>query len=78
MIIVSLGQWALLFHGIVTIRSEWSDVAKTCVVQTVAPVEMQAIYMYSEFSAIVFIFILHSLGVRTKALKTYVESSNGD
>jgi len=51
MVAVSLGQWGLLIHGIVTIRSHWSDAAKTCVVETVATGEMGAIYIYSELSA---------------------------
>lgn len=52
LIVISLGQWSLLFHGIVTIRSRWSDVASACVVDAVHPLFTEVIYLYSEESAI--------------------------
>ena len=50
LILASLGQWGMLIHGIVTIRSQWSDVEGTCVVQTVSPKFMEVIFMYCESS----------------------------
>ena len=48
LVITSLGQWGILFHGIATVRSSWSDVAKSCVVDAVPPVYIELIYLYSE------------------------------
>ena len=50
LILASLGQWGILTHGIVTIRSQWSDVERTCVVETVFPKLMEVIFMYRESS----------------------------
>lgn len=48
LVITSLGQWGILFHGIATVRSSWSNVAKSCVVDAVPPVFIELIYLYSE------------------------------
>jgi len=50
LILASMGQWGLLIHGIVTIRSQWSDVERTCLVKTVSPKYMEAIFMYCKLS----------------------------
>jgi len=50
LILASMGQWGLLIHGIVTIRSHWSDVAGTCIVRTASPKFMEAIFMYCKLS----------------------------
>jgi hypothetical protein len=51
LVVASLGQWGILFHGIATVRSSWSDVAGACVVDEVPPVFIELIYLYSEYSA---------------------------
>jgi len=48
LVVASLGQWSLLFHGIVTIRSSWSDLARTCVVVDARHLFMVSVYLYSE------------------------------
>jgi len=48
LVIASLGQWGILFHGITTVRSSWSDAANACVVDAVSPVFLELIYLYSE------------------------------
>jgi len=48
--VASLGQWGILLHGIVTVRSR-SDVSKTCLVDYASPVFVKLIYLYSESSA---------------------------
>ena len=48
LVVASLGQWGILLHGIVTIRGNWSDVFKTCLVDYASPVFMKLIYLYSE------------------------------
>jgi len=48
LVLASAGQWGLLLHGIVIIRSSWSDAARACVVDTFSPVFMESMYLYSE------------------------------
>lgn len=48
LVLASMGQWGLLLHGIVIVRSSWSDAARACVVNAVSHVSMDAIYLYSE------------------------------
>jgi len=50
LILASMGQWGMLIHGIVTIRSHWSGVERTCIVETVSPKYMEVIFMYCELS----------------------------
>jgi len=47
LVLASMGQWGLLLHGIVIIRSSWSDVARACVLSAVPPAFMEAIYLYT-------------------------------
>jgi len=47
LVLASMGQWGLLLHGIVIVRSSWSDVARACVVNAAQPVFMEAIYLYT-------------------------------
>ena len=49
LVVASLGQWGLLFHGIVTVRSSWSDLAKTCVIVDVRHVFLESVFLYSEY-----------------------------
>jgi hypothetical protein len=48
LLLASMGQWGMLIHGIVTIRSQWSDVERACIVETVSPKFMEVIFMYCE------------------------------
>lgn len=48
LVVASLGQWGILFHGIASVRSSWSDVAGACVVDAASPVFIELIYLYSE------------------------------
>jgi hypothetical protein len=48
LLLASMGQWGLLIHGIVTIRSQWSDVERACIVETVSPKLMGAIFLSCE------------------------------
>ena len=48
LVLASLGQWAVLFYAIATIRSDWSDTTNACVVEKVPPVYYELIYIYSE------------------------------
>ncbi|KAG8956350.1 hypothetical protein FRC04_004431 [Tulasnella sp. 424] len=45
--ILSLGQWGILLHGVITVRASWSDVAKACVVTDTVPVFLDLIYVYT-------------------------------
>ena len=48
LVVTSLGQWGILFHGIAMVRSSWSDATNACVVDEVPPVFVELIYLYSE------------------------------
>jgi hypothetical protein len=50
LVLASLGQWAILFHGIVTVRSSWSDDANKCMLNHVPRALMGLMYMYSKSS----------------------------
>ena len=45
---LSLGQWAILFHGIATVRSTWNPLVQSCVVSETKAVFLTLIYLYSE------------------------------
>ncbi|KAF8302625.1 hypothetical protein DL93DRAFT_465819 [Clavulina sp. PMI_390] len=56
LVILSLGQWGILFHGIATVRSSWNATASACVVDAVPPVFVELIYLYTmSFDLIVLI-----------------------
>ncbi|KAG9004461.1 hypothetical protein FRB94_002332 [Tulasnella sp. JGI-2019a] len=44
---LSLGQWAILLHGIIIVDARWSPVAKGCVVVSAPPVFLNLIYIYT-------------------------------
>jgi len=46
LILASMGQWGMLIHGIVTIRSQWSDVERACIVEGAPPKFMEVIFLY--------------------------------
>lgn len=50
LVICSLGQWGILFHGISTVRSTWvanESGGGQCVVDAVRPIFVELIYLYS-------------------------------
>lgn len=57
LIVTSLGQWGILFHGIATVKSSWNPIAQACVVDEVAPVFVELIYLYSALSHISLLLI---------------------
>lgn len=44
--ILSLGQWGILLHGYVSVKSSWSPEAMTCIVDT-QPTWIKAMYVYT-------------------------------
>ena len=75
LVLASMGQWGLLLHGIVTVRSSWSDAARACVITSVSPVFMESIYMYSE-SLAQFLSPPSHCGRQKQDSKYHVECSN--
>jgi len=54
--VLSMGQWGILLHGIVTVNSSWSEQAMTCIVNSAQPAWINAIYVYTmSFDLIVLI-----------------------
>jgi len=54
--ILSMGQWGILLHGIVTVNSTWNEAAMTCMVNSAQPAWINAIYVYTmSFDLIVLI-----------------------
>lgn len=49
LIVIAMGQWAILFHGITTVQASWSDAVAACVVDAVPPVFTKLLFMYSAF-----------------------------
>ena len=47
--VASLGQWGLLFHGIVVVKGSWSNATGKCLIDAVPPLSLVLIYLYSEF-----------------------------
>lgn len=56
LIVTSLGQWGILFHGIATVKSSWNPVAQACVVDEVAPVFVELIYLYSALTPLCYYY----------------------
>ena len=46
--LMSLGQWAILFHGVATVHSSWVAAAGGCVVESTSQVFIELIYLYSK------------------------------
>lgn len=62
LIITSLGQWGILFHGIATVKSSWDPVASACVVNAVPPVFVELIYLYT-MSFDLIVLVLTTVGL---------------
>ncbi|KAG9043616.1 hypothetical protein FS837_009332 [Tulasnella sp. UAMH 9824] len=50
LVILALGQWGILLHGVITVHAVYSDVARSCVVTDTLPIFLDLIYVYSELS----------------------------
>ena len=50
LVIASLGQWGILFHGIATIRGSWNYGLNMCVIDSASPTLIELIYVYSKSS----------------------------
>ncbi|KAG8994081.1 hypothetical protein FRB90_000538 [Tulasnella sp. 427] len=47
LVLLALGQWGILLHGVITVHAQWSDVAKSCVVTDTLPIFLDLIYVYT-------------------------------
>ncbi|KAG8932921.1 hypothetical protein FRC02_000348 [Tulasnella sp. 418] len=47
LVILGLGQWGILLHGVVTVRASWSDQLGSCLVTGTLPVFLRLIYIYT-------------------------------
>ncbi|KAG8957783.1 hypothetical protein FRC03_009816 [Tulasnella sp. 419] len=45
--LLALGQWAILFYGVFTIRARWSDEAQACVIFGTYALALNLIYIYT-------------------------------
>ena len=71
LVVMALGQWALLLHSITTVHSSWSDIAGACVVHSVSRVLIEANYIYSKSSArFSFPVVQDDMGCSTLVLNT--------
>jgi hypothetical protein len=75
LVVASLGQWGMLFHGSLTVRSSWSDVFGACVVDAVLPRAIEWGYLYSESSTRNFSYSLPLVGDKTLKLMPNVVMS---
>jgi len=48
LVVASLGQWVVLLHSIIYMRSSWSDAHKTCVVVAASHVFLGVDFLYSK------------------------------
>ncbi|KAG8880724.1 hypothetical protein FRB98_004765 [Tulasnella sp. 332] len=65
LVVLSLGQWAILLHGVIIVNASWSSVAGQCVVDGAAPIFLDLIYIYTmSFDLIVLVLSCWGL-VRT-------------
>ncbi|KAF8302623.1 hypothetical protein DL93DRAFT_2102570 [Clavulina sp. PMI_390] len=62
LVILSLGQWGILFHGIATLRSSWNAVESACVVDAVPPVYVELMYLYT-MSFDLIVLVLTTVGL---------------
>ncbi|KDQ09989.1 hypothetical protein BOTBODRAFT_503327 [Botryobasidium botryosum FD-172 SS1] len=60
--VLSMGQWGIILHGIVTIQSSWSPEAMTCIVEGTQPAWINAIYLYT-MSFDLIVLILSTIGL---------------
>jgi hypothetical protein len=64
LILLSLGQWGILFHGVATVHSSWVAAAGGCVVTGTAQGFIELIYLYSELFVLSCIpFAFATLGI---------------
>lgn len=59
LVILSLGHWGLLLHGVTTVKSTWNDVAGVCGVHSVDRVFVETTYIYSK-SSVQFLILFSS------------------
>jgi len=50
LLLISGVQWAILFHGISTVRARYDPVANGCIVEQVLPVWLDVVYLYTMFT----------------------------
>ncbi|KZV90910.1 hypothetical protein EXIGLDRAFT_616308 [Exidia glandulosa HHB12029] len=62
LVIISLGQWGLLYHGIVTVKADWSPEAGACLVTGTKPLFLNLLYFYT-MSLDLVVLILTLLGL---------------
>lgn len=51
LLVLSLGQWGILFHGVSTVQASWTEIPGAgfaCVVSAAPQVFLQLLYIYSE------------------------------
>lgn len=62
LVALSLGQWGLLYHGIVTVRASWLPEVGACVVTGTKPLFLNLLYFYT-MSLDLIVLILTVLGL---------------
>ncbi|KAG8880347.1 hypothetical protein FRB98_005169 [Tulasnella sp. 332] len=61
-ILLSLGQWAVLLHSVVTVSAAWDDVAMACTIKSSPTVNLQVLYLYTMIFDF-FVLIATSIGL---------------
>lgn len=49
LIVLALGQWGIAFFATTTVKAHYEDAAGACVVGGVSDLDLDIIYLYSEF-----------------------------
>lgn len=49
LLVLALGHWGLLYHGIIIVSAEWSTTENACVVNTANPTFLTVNFFYSAF-----------------------------
>ncbi|KAG8847112.1 hypothetical protein FRB91_000183 [Serendipita sp. 411] len=56
-VVVGLGLWGILMHGVTTVRAHWSPELNTCAVDAVTGVYLSLVYLYTMFTDLVVLIV---------------------